>query len=173
MWSNRFYRGFCERAECRISQCFQGLSAFFVFSESVVGVLLPNQARYQLRYIPIYSIKKFYSSCPLRFLLPLPHRASQKICSRSATAATPYSSLYHPPGALGNVPNCATSRFIQLKIFTAVVRCASCCRYRIAHRKRFARVLRRLPLLIPRSITPPGALGNVPNCATSLFFLVP
>ncbi|MBR6681132.1 MAG: hypothetical protein IKL59_07730, partial [Clostridia bacterium] len=104
MWSNRFYRGFCERAECRISQCFQGLSAFFVFSESVVGVLLPNQARYQLRYIPIYSIKKFYSSCPLRFLLPLPHRASQKICSRSATAATPYSSLYHPTGCARKRP---------------------------------------------------------------------
>ena len=52
MWSNRFYRGFCERAECQISQCFQGLSAFFVSSESVVGVLLPKHARYQLRHTP-------------------------------------------------------------------------------------------------------------------------
>ena len=52
MWSNRFYRGFCERVKCRKSQCLQGLSAFFVFSESVVGVLLPNVARYQLRHTP-------------------------------------------------------------------------------------------------------------------------
>ena len=69
------------------------------------GIDVPNVARYQLRHTPIYSIKNFYSSCPLRFLLPLPHRASQKICSRSATAATPYSSLHPPPAALGNVPS--------------------------------------------------------------------
>ncbi|MBR6782966.1 MAG: hypothetical protein IKM33_07235, partial [Clostridia bacterium] len=49
---------------CRISQCFQGLSAFFVFSESVVGVLLPNVARYQLRHTPKcekYSIFRSFS----------------------------------------------------------------------------------------------------------------
>ena len=52
LWSNRKLSHFCEEIECRKSQCFQRLSAVLLFTVSVVGVLLPNQARYQLRYIP-------------------------------------------------------------------------------------------------------------------------
>ena len=44
-----------------------------------------------------------------RSLLPFPHRASL-VRSRSATAATPFSSLLPPQAALGNVPSCATPR---------------------------------------------------------------
>ena len=52
LWSNHFYRGFCERVECRKSQCLQGFSAFFASGYLGGGVLLPNVARYQLRHTP-------------------------------------------------------------------------------------------------------------------------
>ena len=52
LWSNHFYREFCERAEYRKSQCLQGFSAFFTSGYLGGGVLLPNVARYQLRHTP-------------------------------------------------------------------------------------------------------------------------
>ncbi len=58
LWSNHFYREFCERVECRKSQCLQGFSAFFASSGSVGGVLLPNHPRSQLRHTRI-SIQFF------------------------------------------------------------------------------------------------------------------
>ena len=54
LWSNHLLCGFCERVECRKSQCLQGFSAFFASGYLGGGVLLPNQARYQLRYIPMF-----------------------------------------------------------------------------------------------------------------------
>ena len=60
MWSNRFLVRFFENNECRKSQCFQGISAFFRFSESEIGGKLPKQARYQLRYIPIIEFLRFF-----------------------------------------------------------------------------------------------------------------
>ena len=108
MWSSRFYRGFCERAECRKSQCLQGLSAFFVFSESVGGVLLPKQARYQLRHtsIKFFIVKR--RNCPLVRLnpraLPVATKALFRVAQNSQVAATPYASLHPPPAALRQRP---------------------------------------------------------------------
>ena len=45
LWSSIKITHFWEKIECRKSQCLQGLSAFFVFSVSIVGVLLSKQAR--------------------------------------------------------------------------------------------------------------------------------
>ena len=72
-------------------------------------IVVPNHARYQLRYIP-KNIKLNLSSCPLRFLLQLRLCHREYSLATRQVAATSYSSLYHPTGALGNVPNCATSR---------------------------------------------------------------
>ena len=74
------------------------------------GVLLPNVARYQLRHTPILNIKLFLAVVRCASCCRYRIARRKEICSRSATAATPFSSLDHPSGALGNVPNCAVYR---------------------------------------------------------------
>ena len=114
------------------------------------SIVLPKHARYQLRHTSIFSFV-FHtrgtraSCCRDRILL------RKCLCSHSATAATPYCSLYPPPAALANVPNCATPRYLVLSLIHAaralpVAVTASC------FANVFARTLRRLPLLIARCI---------------------
>ena len=53
LWSSLFLRGFFFFCNVRKSQCLQWISAFYASEYLGGGVLLPKQARYQLRYIPI------------------------------------------------------------------------------------------------------------------------
>ena len=64
LWSNHLQWDFCERGQCRKSQCLQGLSAFSASRYLWGGVLLPKHARYQLRYIP-----KSYFYCQLLYYI--------------------------------------------------------------------------------------------------------
>ena len=62
--------------------------------------------------------------------------------------------------------NCATPRLVFSFVLLAAVRCASCCRYRIALRN--VSCYRSATAATPFSslLHPQGALGNVPSCAT-------
>ena len=52
LWSRRFFETVSELGKIAESQQLQGFLPFSLSVEPVVGNLLPNQARYQLRYIP-------------------------------------------------------------------------------------------------------------------------
>ena len=90
-------------------------------------------------------------------------------------AATPFSSLTRPPGALGNVPNCATPRKIfNLILYYRTIRFVL--RFQTSRLPVATKALSsQASLLTNRQVAatpfssltrPPGALGNVPNCAT-------
>ena len=52
LWSRRFFETVSELGKITESQCLQGFLTVSLSVEPVVGNLLPNQARYHLRYIP-------------------------------------------------------------------------------------------------------------------------
>ena len=87
----------------------------FLFGRSVEirtpGLQYPKLARYQLRYTSLLNYTKRFSQ--LSAALPVVTRALPSQMDLQVTrqvTATPYSSLHHPLGALGTVPNCATPR---------------------------------------------------------------
>ena len=86
------------------------------------GILLPKQARYQLRYTPIYLVLCLFFRLPACFARPACGSRKKPrdvrlldFFDRGACSA----SLHPPPAALGFAPqsagatNCATPRYIQ------------------------------------------------------------
>ena len=103
LWSKHFVGVFFEKTNTRKSQCLQG--CFLNDCKAFRGFAFRAERVFARGGVP--------AACMLpnvaRSLLPFPHRASL-VRSRSATAATPFSSLLPPQAALGNVPSCATPR---------------------------------------------------------------
>jgi len=99
-----FCRCFFEKGNRRKSQCLQG--RFLNDCKAFRGFAFRAERVFARGGVP----RRLHA--PKRRALPVAVSASRvaRYCSRSATAATPYSSLHPPQAALGNVPNCATPR---------------------------------------------------------------
>ena len=83
-------------------------------------ILLPKQARYQLRYIPLFNFTNIYQA---RFRLRYPEKAfaSARLFSTAAPSASRF--FCHRQRFQAS-PNCATSRYPILQIY---IRRASVC----------------------------------------------
>ena len=98
MWSNRFYRGFCERAECRKSQCLQGL--FFNVCKDFRGFAFQREALFcprgrprrcpasKLGAIPVVTkpLSSLLRNSPIGKSLPLLFPRFIRHCRRSETS---------------------------------------------------------------------------------------